>query len=132
MKRAIFAAAATLTMAVGFSPAWADSAGVGFSSGNTSVAKTGAEVYATVCQACHMDKGQGAEGAGKYPALAKNENLEEPSYPITLILHGQKAMPPFGDMLDDKQIAEVVQYIRTNFGNDYKEPVTEEAVKEAR
>ncbi|EAB6718416.1 cytochrome c, partial [Salmonella enterica subsp. enterica] len=74
--------------------------------------------------ACHMDKGQGAVGAGKYPALAKNENLADPSYPVYIVIHGQKGMPGFGAMLDEKQIAAVVDYVRTSFGNDYKDPTT--------
>ena len=41
-----------------------------------------------------MPDGKGAVGAGRYPPLAKNENLETASYPVYLVIHGQKAMPP--------------------------------------
>lgn len=129
----IFLAAAAGLMALGLQPALADSAGASFSTGSKFTQKTGAEIYGAVCQACHMDKGQGAVGAGKYPALAKNENLTDPSYPIFIVLHGQKGMPPFGDMLDDDQVAAVVDYVRTSFGNNYTDPKTSaEDVKGAR
>lgn len=93
----------------------------------------GKEVYDAVCAGCHMPDGEGAEGAGAYPALADNENLMTPDYPIYLILNGQKAMPPLGGILDDTQVADVVNYIRTSFGNSYTEdPATPERVSEAR
>jgi enamine deaminase RidA (YjgF/YER057c/UK114 family) len=42
-------------------------------------------------------------------------------------------MPAFGDVLDDMQIANVVNYIRTHFGNSYTdEPATPDAVALAR
>ena len=78
----------------------------------------GAAIYANVCAACHMPAGQGAVGAGAYPALAHNAHLVAAAYPIAVVLRGQKAMPSFGRSLSDEQIAAVVGYIRTHFGND--------------
>ncbi|MFD1794662.1 cytochrome c [Paracoccus aurantiacus] len=80
----------------------------------------GEAIYNAICSGCHMPDGQGAVGAGEYPALAGNENLETADYPIYLIIHGQKAMPPLGDYLDDAQIASVVNYIRHNLGNNFE------------
>lgn len=94
--------------------------------------RTGAEVYHGICQGCHMPEGQGTVGAGMYPPLAKNQNLESSGYPIYLIIHGQKAMPPLGGILADDQIAAVVEYIRTHFGNVYVDPVTLDEVAGAR
>jgi mono/diheme cytochrome c family protein len=94
--------------------------------------KTGKDVYTGICQGCHMADGQGATGAGMYPALAGDENLESPEYAIYVVIHGQKAMPPLGNMLTDEQIAGVVGYIRTNFGNAYTDPVSVEDVKASR
>lgn len=123
--RAVLFAAALL----GAAPAaFADSAGVTFSQGNNFTEETGQALYANVCAACHMDQGQGAVGAGKYPALAKNENLEAAGYPIYVILHGLKGMPPVGQMMSDDQIAAVVNYVRTNFGNNYEDKVSAEDV----
>ena len=38
-------------------------------------ATDGAALYRDICQGCHMARGQGAKGAGAYPALAKDANL---------------------------------------------------------
>jgi mono/diheme cytochrome c family protein len=94
--------------------------------------QTGEALYINVCQACHMSKGEGAVGAGRYPALANNESLKAGSYPIYAVLHGQKGMSPFGRMLSDDQIAAVVNYVRTHFGNNYTDAVTAQDVKDAR
>jgi mono/diheme cytochrome c family protein len=124
-------AAAVILAGAAFA-AHADSAGVTFSTDDKFSQQTGQDIYSNLCQACHMDKGQGATGAGTYPALAGNENLSDASYPIYVVLHGLRGMPPFGDMLSDEQVAAVVAYVRTNFGNDYKEPVTAEEVAGTR
>lgn len=126
------AATAAILTILSTSAAFADSAGVTFSTGDKFTQKTGEDLYANLCQACHMEKGEGAVGAGKYPALAKNTNLESAGYPIYVILHGQKGMPPVGQMLDDEQVAAVVNYVRTHFGNDYKDAATAQDVKDAR
>ncbi len=92
----------------------------------------GEALYKGICQDCHMQGGRGAEGAGHYPALAKNPRLEEPGYPLSVVMSGLKSMPAFGNALDDQQVADVVNYIRTHFGNAYKNPVKPEDVKNAR
>lgn len=92
----------------------------------------GEAIYKGVCQACHMPDARGGVGAGMYPALAKNSKLEIAGYPIAVVIHGQKAMPPFGDAFSDQQIADVVNYIRTHFGNTYKDDATPADVKDAR
>ena len=92
----------------------------------------GEAIFKGVCQGCHMPNAQGAVGAGIYPALANNAKLEVAGYPVSVIIHGQKAMPAFGQAFDDKQIADVVNYIRSHFGNDYKDSVTPEDVRSAR
>ena len=61
----------------------------GFRFGET----TGEELYASVCQACHMSDGKGATGAGTYPALAGNQNLAAGRYPVTVVLHGRNVNP---------------------------------------
>jgi len=98
------------------------------------IEQTGGEtVYRSVCAACHMPEGQGAVGAGMYPALAGNPNLEFPDYAIDVVLNGLRAMPPFGDSLSDRQIADVVTYIQTSFGNTFTdEPATRRMVAEYR
>lgn len=92
----------------------------------------GEAIYKGVCQACHMPDAKGAVGAGAYPALARNSKLEEPGYPISVVVHGQKAMPAFGEALSDQQIADVVNYVRSHFGNAYAGQVVPDDVKAAR
>ncbi len=89
----------------------------------------GEAIFQGVCQGCHMPDAKGAIGAGAYPALAKNENLETAAYPVTVVLKGQKAMPSFGASFSDQQIADVVNYVRTHFGNKYRDKVKPEDVK---
>ena len=96
------------------------------------VMQDGAAIYRNVCTTCHMADAKGATGAGTYPALAGDKRLADPAYPIYVVLKGQKGMPDFGPLFDDAQVAAVVGYVRTNFGNSYKGPVTAEAVKALR
>jgi len=92
----------------------------------------GEAIYKGVCQGCHMPDAKGAVGAGAYPALAKNENLETAAYPVSIVLKGQKAMPFFAMQLDDQQIADVVNYVRSHFGNKYRDKVKPADVKALR
>ena len=92
----------------------------------------GQAIFTGVCQGCHMPDAKGAVGAGMYPALAKDEKLETAGYPVAVVTHGQKAMPPFGALLNDQQIADVVNYVRLNFGNKYKDKVSAADVKAQR
>ena len=92
----------------------------------------GKAIYNAICSGCHMPDGKGATGAGTYPALAGNANLETPDYPIYLIINGRKAMPPVGDVMDDAQIAAVVNYIRHDLGNNFEGDTTAEDVAAAR
>jgi mono/diheme cytochrome c family protein len=125
-------AAAIAFATLGTAGAFADSAGVTFSQGDKFNEQTGEALYSSVCAACHMPDGKGAVGAGHYPALAGNANLESAGYPIYVVLHGYKGMPPVGHMMSDEQVAKVVNYVRTHFGNDYKDAATAEDVANSR
>jgi mono/diheme cytochrome c family protein len=92
----------------------------------------GEELYANVCQACHMPDGKGAIGAGTYPALAGDKALEAAGYPVDVVVKGQHGMPPVGMMMTDDQVAAVVNYVRSHFGNDYRDAVTAADVKAVR
>ena len=126
MRLAISFAAASLTVAGAVAAEPILSPGFRFSE------QTGEALYSNACQACHMSKGEGALGAGQYPALAKNPKLATAAYPIHVVLRGEKAMPAIGRLMTDEQVAAVVNYVRTHFGNDYKTPVTAEEVRKAR
>lgn len=88
------------------------------------VPSEGKEIYEQICQACHMAD---AKGGGEYgamiPALAGNANLADKDYPIIILLKGRGGMPWFTDILDKKQMASVLTYVRGHF-NDYQDPVT--------
>lgn len=92
----------------------------------------GETLYQTLCAGCHMPDGSGAVGAGAYPALKGNTNLEYAAYPITLIVNGQAGMPGFGTFLDDEQIVALTSFIQSNLGNDYTPDATVETVAGAR
>lgn len=110
--------------------ALADSAGV--VGANAFPQRDGAGLYGAICQGCHMADAKGAVGAGGYPALAGDRNLASAGYPVYLVLYGQKAMPGFGGFLDDAQVAAVVDYVRSHFGNNYNDAVAPAEVRAAR
>jgi mono/diheme cytochrome c family protein len=92
----------------------------------------GAAIYQHVCQGCHMPGGRGASGgAGAFPALANNTHLEDAGYPVSMVLNGHGAMPWFNGTLSPAQIAAVVGFVRTHFGNRYGDAVTPEFVRAA-
>jgi mono/diheme cytochrome c family protein len=84
---------------------------------------TGEDTFMRVCAACHMPDAKGAEGAGVYPALAGNPKLSSGAYPVYVVVNGMNGMPPLGEDMTDQQVADVVNYVRTHFGNDYKDAV---------
>jgi mono/diheme cytochrome c family protein len=94
--------------------------------------QSGEDLYQHICQGCHMPDAKGAIGAGAYPALAANPRLAVAIYPITVVLRGQRAMISLGESLDDAQVASVLNYVRTNFGNRYKDVITPAAVAARR
>lgn len=88
----------------------------------------GAQVYA-VCAACHQQTGMGMPGA--WPPLAGSEwLLNNPEVPIKIVLHGMtgpivvkgteynNVMQPWQDQLSDEQIAAVLTYARSSWGNN--------------
>jgi mono/diheme cytochrome c family protein len=84
----------------------------------------GEAIYRAVCAGCHMPDGQGATGAGTYPSLIADPRLAKPDYPVSIVLKGQKAMPPFAHALTNDQVAAVVTYIRSHFDNDFPDTLT--------
>lgn len=102
-----------------------------YTSGNFAGA-SGEAAYRVICQSCHMPDGNGAAGGGEYPSLAGNPKLAAGPFVVATVLDGRGGMPPFAELLDDRQIAEVATYVRTHFGNDFSEPLTAEDVKAMR
>ena len=100
--------------------------------GDHFVQQGGARLYQAICQGCHMPQGQGAQGAGFYPALANNPRLAAGAYPVAVVLAGLHGMPSFAERLSDQQVSDVVNYVRTHFGNNYQDAVTPESVNGQR
>ena len=118
--------------------AQADNAGI-FSPGALNTAD-GQQIYAELCQGCHMSDGRGAAGAGHYPALAKDGTLASRQYMALTVLTGRRNMPAFGARhaigfggppatLTEEQIASVVNYVRAHFGNHYADLITAAEVR---
>jgi len=85
---------------------------------------TGEQIYRTICQSCHMADAKGATGAATIPALAGNANLQVPEYVVMMVANGRGAMPWFKDAMKPEQIANITNYVRTHFGNNYPKPIT--------
>jgi mono/diheme cytochrome c family protein len=94
--------------------------------------RSGAAIYQAICQGCHMPDGKGAQGAGHYPALAENPRVGAAPYILHNVIHGRYGMPAVGAALDDEQVAAVVNYVRTHFGNHFADPVTAADAKAER
>jgi len=104
-------------LALSAAPVFADTAGM---RGGGFALQGGEALYRGICQGCHMADAKGASGAGTYPALAGNPKLATASYVVHIVLKGQKGMPALGDNLSDTQVADVVNYVRTHFGNRFQ------------
>jgi mono/diheme cytochrome c family protein len=109
-----------------------DNGGASMSGPATFALQDGEQLYQAICQGCHMPDAQGAQGAGAYPALAHNKRLIAGAYPVYTVIQGRKGMPSLGSYLSDAQVAAVVNYVRTHFGNHYTDPVSPDLVKAAR
>jgi mono/diheme cytochrome c family protein len=118
--------AAALMAAAIASPALAQGDAPGGGPGATKPAPlTGEQIFHQTCAACHMHDAKGATGAATVPSLASNPRLSAAAYPITIVSTGKGAMPSFAPYLSKAQVAAVITYVRTNFGNSYPKPVTE-------
>lgn len=76
-----------------------------------------------------MLNGQGAVGAGVYPALAGNGNLQSAEYVVHVVLHGKNGMPGFRDLLSEEQLASISNYVRSNLGNSHGAEITADFVQ---
>jgi mono/diheme cytochrome c family protein len=92
----------------------------------------GAELFRNVCAGCHQPDARGAVGAGAYPPLVADTNLVSGDFVVNVLLGGLKDMPPLGSMMSDAQVADVVNYVRTHFGNAYPDAVSAADVSAAR
>lgn len=102
----------------------------------------GQALFTTNCAACHQATGEGLAGA--FPPLKGNAavNDDDASKHIDVVLHGLSGtvidgvsypspMPPFADSLSDADIAAIIDYERSSWGNHGK-PITAAEVTAAR
>ena len=107
----------------------------------------GREVFLRQCSSCHQKEGEGLPGT--FPPLAGNPDLFlAREFPVYVVLNGlegqitvkggsyQGVMPPFDHLADD-EVAAVVNYVRSSWGNGGLRPdgfadVDAALVKEAR
>jgi mono/diheme cytochrome c family protein len=80
---------------------------------------SGEQLYNDNCAACHQKAGQGIAGA--FPALKGDKvALGEPTTVAFLLLTGRGGMPAFKDSLSDADLATIMTYVRTAWGNKGK------------
>jgi mono/diheme cytochrome c family protein len=92
----------------------------------------GADLFRNICAGCHQPDAKGAVGAGSYPSLVADKNLDSADFMLSVLLGGLKGMPPVGDMMNDAQVADVVNYVRSHFGNSYPDAISAADVAVAR
>ena len=99
-------------------------------------------VYLNNCNACHRSNGTGADGV--FPSLAGNSvvNAKDPTSLIRIVLAGSAmpstdkapsalAMPGFGWRLTDDDVAALLSFVRSSWGNQ-AETVTSAQVRTVR
>jgi len=110
-------------------------------SGPSATVLTGKETYNKYCLSCHQSNGTGVPGM--IPPLGTGSwSGKNPTDLISLILKGlngeievddeiyKNTMPP-QLKITDQELAEVLTYVRSNFGNNFS-PVTNDMVKKVR
>ena len=83
----------------------------------------GAALYLDHCAGCHQAGGRGMPGV--FPPLAGNGVVlaSDPADILKVVLHGVPAqgkyvpMPAFAGQLNDQQVADLANYLRTSWGN---------------
>jgi cytochrome c oxidase cbb3-type subunit 2 len=100
----------------------------------TSRANRGEALYISQCAACHQVNGEGVPGV--FPRLKASGvvNKDDGTKHMQVVLYGMQrgraggvvyaaAMPPFAGILSDADIADIIDYERSSWGNHGK-PVT--------
>ena len=82
------------------------------------LASNGQMLYVEYCAECHQTDGTG--WSTLYPRLAGNPvvTLHDPEPIIKTVLYGQGSMMPFREKLNSQQVAEILTYVRSSWGND--------------
>ena len=97
----------------------------------------GEEIYLDFCIQCHLDNGEGVSGV--FPPLAKSDylinNIEMSirglKYGLSgpIVVNGEQYNGIMQNQgLDDVEIADVMNYILNNWGNEFNQVITAEQV----
>ena len=79
-------------------------------------AADGRALFMDNCSACHQPTGVGVPGA--FPSLKGSKVAQgDPKEPIGRVLNGRGGMPAFQTELTDAEIATVLTYVRSAWGN---------------
>lgn len=73
----------------------------------------GEAAFPHTCAACH-----GADGGGRIGPPLRNNTASVRGL-VRVLQFGRGPMPPLGAGMSDREIAAVLSYIRTSWGNDY-------------
>ncbi|WP_019550634.1 c-type cytochrome [Thermus scotoductus] len=109
------------------------------------LAQEGAKLYGQYCQACHQPTGLGVPGV--FPSLKGLDQLAKEEkgrvYLIRVVLFGLQGplkvgsatyngvMPGYGQ-LSDAEVAALLNYVLSSFGNKNPRPISPEEVKRLR
>ncbi|HTU81459.1 MAG TPA: c-type cytochrome [Candidatus Acidoferrales bacterium] len=94
--------------------------------GSAVLATVGASIFTLNCARCHQSSGIGRP---TIPALAGNKDVlaADPTHVIAIVENGRHLMPSWRGQLSPADIAAVLTYVRSAWGNDAG-PVTEPEV----
>ena len=98
----------------------------------------GIKLYVDNCSGCHQSSGRGISGV--IPPLAGNPVVmaAQPNNIIKVMIRGIKgrdgyiAMPSFASRLNDQEILEITNYVRSSWGNSANQNVTKSLVEDIR
>lgn len=76
----------------------------------------GGTLFQGKCAACHQAQGQGIDGA--FPALSNNKLVQGDTMALAgVVLRGRGGMPSFQASLNDVEVASILTFIRSHWGN---------------
>jgi len=115
---------------LGDDPVWVDpNAASAADAGSADAGGPGKAIYGRICAACHLGSGKGVP-TNNIPPLAGSALAQgDASAPIKIVLHGFRGpierngtqingqMAAWKDQLSDQEIADVLTYVRSAFGN---------------
>lgn len=128
----------------GDDPVWVDpNASAAVAADAAAGGGAGKAIYSRICAACHLGSGKGSPAAN-IPALAGSAIAQgDATLPIKIVLHGLRGeivrngitingqMAAWKDAMSDQEIADVLTYVRSSFGNTGG-PVTADEVAAIR